>query len=71
MARKRTFNEHDYERSQSYIKETYKWVNVQFSKVNPEDVELYDFISSQPESKAAYIKRLVREDMKRKKSSEN
>ena len=54
-----------YEYEQQYIKETYKWVNVQFSKKNPEDMAIYDHIASQGESKASYLKRLVREDMEK------
>lgn len=67
MPRKRTFSAHDYERSQGYIKQNYSWVNVQFSRVNPEEMALYEHIAQQSESKAAYIKRLIREDMERKK----
>jgi len=65
VPRKKTPEMYQYE--QNYIKETYKWVNIQFSQKNPEDMEIYDHIANQPESKAAYIKRLVREDMQRTK----
>lgn len=61
MARKKTPSMYEYE--QNYIRETYKWVNVQFNIKNPDDMAVYDYIASQAESKAAYIKRLVKEDM--------
>ena len=66
MPRKRApATEKDYERAQKYIKETYKWVNVQFSQINEEEMAMYDHIAKQPESKAGYLKRLVKEDMER------
>ena len=64
MPRKKSLKTYEYE--QSYIKETYKWVNVQFNIKNPDDMEVYDRIANQAESKAAYIKRLVKEDMNKK-----
>lgn len=67
MPKKRTFTAHDYERSQDYIKTNYAWINVQFSRVNAEEMALYDHVAAQSESKAAYIKRLIREDMERGK----
>lgn len=63
MARKKTPQTYEYE--QNFIKETYKWVNVQFNIRNSDDMAVYDYIASQAESKAAYIKRLVKEDMER------
>jgi len=64
MAR-RAKTEADYAREQRYIKTTYRWINVQFSRKSADDDRLYEYVAAQPESKAAYIKRLIREDMEK------
>ena len=67
MPRKRLSDaayERSYQHEQQYIKESYKWVNIQFNKKIPEDMELYDFLKSQPEKIAPFIKNLIRQAMK-------
>lgn len=61
---KRVITPEMYSKSQQYIKKTYKWVNVQFNKNDPEEMAIYAHIANQGHSKAAYLKRLVMKDMK-------
>ena len=51
-----------------YARETYKGKNLQFSTKIPADMEMFEWIKSQPEGGTPYIKRLVREDMERRKN---
>lgn len=52
-----------------YIHDNYIWMNIQFKTDSVEDMEIYKWIKKQKtlkkESKATYLKRLVKEDMKR------
>lgn len=49
--------------NQAYIDANTKQIKARFY---PTDMALYDFVKSQPEGIAPYIKRLIREDMERK-----
>lgn len=55
--------EKQYQYEQQYIKESYKWINIPFNKKMPEDMELYEYVKSQPEKQAPFIKKLIRQDM--------
>jgi len=55
--------ENDYNRTQQYIRENYQWVNVNFNKRLKEDMEILEWLNGVGESKAQYIKRLIRKDM--------
>ena len=64
MARKQRVNTPEmYAENQRYIKETYRWVDIQFSKKDPMEMALYEHIAKQGMSKAAYLKSLVMKDM--------
>lgn len=63
MPKKRKLTPEAYRKSQQYIKQTYNWVNIQFNKNDPEEMAIYAHISSQGQSKAAYLKKLVMMDM--------
>lgn len=50
---------------QQYIKTNVVRMMVTFNRRKPEDMVLYDWMTSRGESMVAYIKRLIREDMER------
>lgn len=52
-----------------YIAEKVIYKRINFAKGKPEDQELLDWIAAQPEGISPYIKRLIREDMERRKNS--
>jgi uncharacterized protein YfaT (DUF1175 family) len=71
MARTKTGDFDNYQYQQQYIKENLKFVNVPFNSKSPEEMMLYDYLNEHTketsEKKAAYIKRLIREDMEKNK----
>jgi uncharacterized protein YfaT (DUF1175 family) len=71
MARTKTGEFDNYKYQQQYIKENLKFVNVPFNSKLPEEMMLYDYLNEHTketsEKKAAYIKRLIREDMEKNK----
>ncbi len=53
-----------------YVKEKLIYKRVNFTKSNPDDMELLAWLESQPEKTAPYIKRLIRADMRARKQPE-
>lgn len=56
------FNKSEYDKQ--YARENIKRKHIPFNQNNPEDMALLDWINRQPNA-TEYIKRLVREDIKR------
>ena len=53
----------------AYIKAKVKYKNINFSVDKPEDMELLDWIESQPMPASRYIKQLVQEDMGKRRNT--
>ena len=70
MPRKKATDFDNYKYQQQYIKDNVKFVNVPFNSKYPEEMKLYDHLNEISEKKAAYIKRLIREDMESRKTME-
>ena len=51
-----------------YLKKFVKVKSIPFNVKNPEDMEMFEWIKNQPESGNQYVKRLIREDMRRRMS---
>ena len=66
MEKKRVRTQHQIEYMKGYNNEHVKWRKVSFNDKNPEDMILINWIDEQKESTSAYIKSLVREDMKKR-----
>ena len=47
-----------------YIRENVIRKMITFNKNNPDDMELLEHLKKQPEGMVAYVKRLIREDMR-------
>lgn len=62
----RKWKAEEYQYQQEYIKDKIKFVSVPFNMTKPEDAELYEYLDQIDEKKAAYIKRLIRENMSHK-----
>lgn len=60
----RKWKAEEYQYQQEYIKDNIKFVSGPFNMTKPEDAELYKYLNQIDEKKAAYIKRLIREDIK-------
>ena len=52
-----------------YITEKVIYKRVNFTRGKPEDQELLDWLAAQPEGISPYIKRIIREDMERRRNS--
>ena len=48
-----------------YMREKIWQVHVSLNKTKPEDIQMHEWLTSRPEGASGYIKRLVREDMKK------
>jgi hypothetical protein len=66
MEKKRKRTQHQIDYMKGYNNEHVKWRKVSFNNKNPEDMILINWIDEQKESTSAYIKSLVREDMKKR-----
>ena len=62
--KKKPFDKRAYDKD--YIRNHYAWINLGFNKDKPEEVELYNFIKSQPQQ-APFLKKLIREAMQKSK----
>lgn len=69
MPRKKSGDFDEYQYQQDYIKSNLKFKNCTFNLRKPEDVAILEWIDSQPEGATRYIKRLIKEDYERHKSS--
>lgn len=54
-----------YRYDQEYIKKNMKRVLITFNRNNPQDMQLVEWMEKQPGSMTGYMKRLIREDMKK------
>ena len=50
-----------------YAHENFRGKTIQFNRKNELDMELFEWMRTQPEGGAKYIKRLILEDMERNK----
>lgn len=62
--RARTVGQISYQKK--YNRDHVAWRKASFNDKNPDDMILMQWIDSQEEKTSAYLKRLVREDMKRR-----
>ena len=60
----REWKAEEYQYQQEYIKNNIKFVSIPFNMRNADDVALYEHLNQIDEKKAAYIKRLIRENTK-------
>jgi len=57
--------ERKYGYDQDYLKQNIVQVGITFNRRKPDDMKLIDWLNSRTESRVAYVKRLIREDMER------
>lgn len=60
---KKPFDKKAYDKQ--FLREHYKWINLGFNTEKPDDMELYNFVKTNPEKQAPFLKRLIREAMEK------
>ena len=59
-------NKREYDKN--YARQKLQGKCITFNRTVPEDMELFEWVNSQPEAGNIYIKNLIREDMLRRKA---
>lgn len=69
MPRKKSGNFDPKAYMNQYINTKIVYKSINFNNGKPEDIEMLEWIDSQPEKTSPYLKRLIREDMIKNKKS--